>query len=89
MSKMGADTEQLSALGGKLKSQQEVIDGVISTVSSALGNTIWEGPARQRFEGDWHNSFLPVLRNLNQAFQGAGTECQQRSAALAAAMGVG
>jgi uncharacterized protein YukE len=88
MSKMGADTEQLHNLGAKLKSQMEVIDTLTATVTSALSNTIWEGPARERFEGDWHNSFSPALRNLKDAFQAAGSECQNRATALQHAMGV-
>jgi uncharacterized protein YukE len=88
MSRMGADTEQLHALGAKLKAQIGVIDTLSSTVASALSNTVWEGPARERFEGDWHNSFAPALRNLKEAFDAAGTECQNRATALQHAMGV-
>jgi uncharacterized protein YukE len=86
--RMGADTEQLHSLGVKLKAQMEVIDTLTSTVTGALGSTTWEGPARQRFEHDWHSSFAHALSNLKEAFQAAGTECQSRAAALAQAMGV-
>jgi uncharacterized protein YukE len=87
--RMGADTEELHSLGAKLKAQIEIIDTLTSTVTSALGSTTWEGPARQRFEHDWHSSFTQALGNLKEAFDAAGTECQNRAVALAQAMGVG
>ena len=89
MTRMGADTEQLHALGAKLKSQMEIIDTLTTTVTGALASTTWEGPARQRFEQDWHSSFAHALSNLKEAFDAAGTECQSRAAALAQAMGLG
>jgi uncharacterized protein YukE len=89
MTRMGADTEQLHALGAKLKAQMEVIDTLTTTVNGALASTTWEGPARQRFEQDWHSSFAQALGNLKEAFDAAGTECQSRAAALAQAMGLG
>jgi uncharacterized protein YukE len=89
MTRMGADTEQLHALGAKLKAQMEVIDTLTTTVTGALANTTWDGPARQRFEQDWHSSFAQALGNLKEAFDAAGTECQSRAAALAQAMGLG
>jgi hypothetical protein len=88
MTRMGADTEQLHSLGARLKAQREVIDTLTSTVTGALANTTWEGPARQRFEHDWNSSFANALGNLKEAFDAAGTECQTRATALAHAMGV-
>jgi hypothetical protein len=89
MTRMGADTEQLHALGAKLKAQMEIIDTLTTTVTGALASTTWEGPARQRFEQDWHSSFAQALGNLKEAFDAGGTECQSRAAALAQAMGLG
>jgi uncharacterized protein YukE len=85
----GADIAQLHALGTKLKSQIEVIDTLIGTVTGALASTTWTGPARDRFEQDWHGSFQSALGNLKEAFDAAGTECQNRSTGLAEVMGLG
>ena len=83
----GADPEQLAALGRSMKSQMSTIDGVISTVTSALGGTSWDGPARQQFENDWNSVFRTTLNRLNEAFESAGTDCINRSTALQRAMG--
>ena len=55
MSMIGADVEQLAALGRTLTNQIQQINTVMSTVSGALGNTLWKGPARDQFEADWSN----------------------------------
>ena len=53
MSMIGADVEQLAGLGRTLTNQVQTIETMMSTVGGALGNTLWRGPARDRFEADW------------------------------------
>jgi hypothetical protein len=83
----GANSEQLTSLGTKMKGQEEPIRAVISAVGSALGNTEWVGPARQQFEGEWNSTFQPTLTRLIEAFNSAGTDCINRSTALQQVMG--
>jgi hypothetical protein len=83
----GADPESLDTLGRTLKQQIDAISGVMSTVSSVLGGTVWEGPAHDRFVGDWNGTFRSALGKLNDAFGAAGQDCLNRSQALRAAMG--
>jgi uncharacterized protein YukE len=87
MSMYGANPEQLNGLGRSMKQQKAAIDVVISTVSSSLAGTVWEGPARQQFEGDWNTTFRSALNRLNEAFEVAGTDCISRSADLQRVMG--
>ena len=87
MSMYGAIPEQLSGLGRSMKQQRTMIDGVISAVSGALAGTVWEGPARQRFEGEWNTTFKSALNRLNEAFELAGSDCINRSAELQRVMG--
>jgi len=55
-------------------------------VRGALSATVWQGPARDRFEGEWRSSFEPALGRMKEAFVAAGNECKSRAAALHAAM---
>ena len=87
MTMYGANPEQLASLGRSLKQQITSIEGVMSTVSSALGGTTWVGPARDQFESDWNTSFRTALNKLNQAFDAAGSDCIARSTDLQRVMG--
>ena len=87
MSMYGAVPEQLSGLGRSMKQQRMSIDGVISAVSAALAGTVWEGPARQHFEGEWNTTFKNALNRLNEAFEMVGTDCINRSVDLQRVMG--
>lgn len=83
---IGGDVDQLHQLGDQLKLKQGDIDQIITAVRSALGNTVWQGPARDRFEGEWRSSFEPALGRMKEAFDAAGNECKSRATALHAAM---
>ena len=83
---IGGDVDQLHQLGDQLKLKQGDIDEIVSAVRSALASTVWQGPARERFDGEWRSSFEPALGRMKEAFDAAGTECKSRAAALHAAM---
>ena len=83
---IGGDVDQLNQLGDHLKLQQGDIDQIVSAVRSALASTLWQGPARDRFEGEWHASFEPALARMKEGFDAAGTECKSRAQALFTAM---
>ncbi len=87
MTMFGANPEQLAALGQNLQRQIESINGVLSTVTSALAGTTWVGPARDQFEQDWNTTFRTALTRLNEAFDAAGRDCINRSSDLARVMG--
>ena len=83
----GANPEQLTSLGNTLKNQVGPIDSVISTVTSVLAGTSWDGPAREQFEEEWNNTFRATLGRLKEAFEVAGNGCVTRSAQLSTLMG--
>lgn len=87
MSMYGADPEQLAGLGRSLQNQIASIETVMSTVSGVLAGTTWVGPARQQFESDWQDRFVPALKSLNDAFAAAGQDCTNRSTELLRVMG--
>jgi uncharacterized protein YukE len=87
MALVGADPEQLAALGRTMRQQMSAIDAVIASVSSNLAGTAWTGPARDRFEHDWNDTFRTALTRLVQAFDAAGSDCLARSNELLRVMG--
>lgn len=87
MAIVGADPEQLASLGRTMRQQMSEIDAVIASVSSSLAGTAWTGPARDRFEHDWHETFRAALTRLVQAFDAAGGDCLARSDELQRVMG--
>jgi uncharacterized protein YukE len=52
-----------------------------------MTGTVWQGPARQRFEQDWYGSFTQVLARLQDALDAAGRDCVNRSFELSRIMG--
>ncbi len=73
---VGADIAQLTDLGGTLKAQIDIIEGLRGTVTSSLGSTVWTGKTRDDFEVQWNEQFSSALTQLNNAFEAAGTNCQ-------------
>lgn len=88
MAIIGADPDQLAALGRTMREQISSIDGVTSAVSASLAGTSWTGPARDQFEREWSEVFRVALTRLVQAFDAAGADCMARSDELLRVMGV-
>jgi len=76
------DLEQLSALKVAFDQQGQAVDELAGAIRSQLGNTVWEGPAADRFRDAWSGEFEPALRKLQAAFQEAGNEVNTRRTAL-------
>lgn len=89
MTVYGADPEQLASLGRLMRQQMGAIDGLTGSVGAMLAGTTWTGPARERFEHEWHQSFRTALIRLGQAFDAAGADCIARSSELRRVMGHG
>jgi uncharacterized protein YukE len=83
----GANPEQLSNLGSTLSRQIDAINQVMSSVDGVLDGTTWQGPARERFVGEWNGSFKSALAKLNDAFGMAGKDCTVRADELRRVMG--
>ena len=84
---IGGDVDQLHQLGEDLELKRANIDEIISAVRSALANTVWQGPAHDRFENDWHSSFEPALGRMKEAFNSAGSGVQEPGHGAAAGNG--
>ena len=76
--RIGASIEGLTELKTTFDSQAQRIEELISTISGRLANTDWEGPASERFRGQWGSDFEPSLRNLRSALEECGVEVARR-----------
>lgn len=83
----GVTPEELTSLGGTLKAQIEAVNSIISSVDNPLGSIAWTGPAKDKFTEEWNGTFKTALGKLNEAFQAAGTDCEQRAEGARIALG--
>lgn len=86
---IGADPDQLTALGSTLLQQHDIVETMMATVHATLDGTTWTGPARAAFESEWQGGFRVALQRLATAFSTSGRECQARADELRRVMGVG
>jgi WXG100 family type VII secretion target len=82
MPQIGANMEELQALGAKFTQEAQAVNELLSRVEGEVSRTQWQGPAADRFRGAWNNEFRPALRNLSQALEEASTEIKNRHTAL-------
>lgn len=87
MARIGASLESLAELKTTFDSQAQRIDELISTITGRLSNTDWEGPAAERFRGQWGSDFEPSLRNLRSALEECGVEVARQRERLIQAGG--
>ena len=73
---IGADVDQLHTLGDQLRSKPADIEALISTVTNALANTAWQGPARRPVRGRVALVVPPGAGPPDaRRFDAAGNEC--------------
>jgi WXG100 family type VII secretion target len=82
MAKIGGEVEQLSQLKTTFDRQAQAVEQVAGTVRAELQNTVWEGPAAERFRGQWSSEFEPMLRKLQASLAECGVEVARRRDAL-------
>ncbi len=87
MSTIGGEIDQLSVLQVTFNNQSGAVEEVAQNLTAQLGNTVWNGPAAERFRASWHDEFAPILRKLSEALVEAGVEVGRRRDALVQAGG--
>tara|TARA_R110002020_G_scaffold77567_2_gene195782 strand:+ start:2702 stop:2968 length:267 start_codon:yes stop_codon:yes gene_type:complete len=81
MAVWGLDVQQVRQLSSQLNQKAADIDGVLSTLTSALNSTQWEGPDANQFRNDWSGQHTSALRQVAQALRDAGQKASQNAAA--------
>ncbi len=81
MAVWGLDIEQVRQLSSQLNQKAADIESILSTLTSALNSTQWEGPDANQFRNDWSGQHTSSLRNVANALRDAGAKAQQNAAA--------
>ena len=82
MGVIGGEVEQLSSLQTTFNNHSGAVDQLTQALTGQLANTVWQGPAAERFRASWQEEFAPVLRKLSQTLNQAGSEVGRRREAL-------
>ncbi len=81
MAVWGLDIQQVRQLSTQLNQKASDIDSILSTLSSALSSTQWEGPDATQFRNDWSGQHTSALKQVAQALRDAGQKASQNATA--------
>jgi uncharacterized protein YukE len=87
MPAVGAELEHLNILKSVFDRQSGNVADLTSSIRGQLNNTVWTGPASERFRTAWQSEFEPMLNKLREALIDAGAEVGRRQQAIASATG--
>lgn len=79
MAQLGADVEQLDMLGRKFDEEAQKIEATISTITSQIASTWWQGADAERFRSQWESADTSALRQVVQRLQQAATDCRAQA----------
>jgi uncharacterized protein YukE len=82
MPAIGGEVEQLAQLQATFDRQSQVVEDLTAATRNQLNNTVWHGPAADRFRSQWVSEYEPNLRKLQAALQQCAAEIARRREAL-------
>ena len=78
MSHMKAGTDDFRRLQDDHSKKADEIDQMVRFLDGSLRSSIWEGQAKNRFEGDWNSTHKPNLLKLKAALNDLREELKSR-----------
>ncbi|MCY4486839.1 MAG: hypothetical protein OXF11_06940 [Deltaproteobacteria bacterium] len=79
MAQLGADVEQLEMLGRKFDEEAQKIEATISSITSQVAATWWQGTDAERFRNQWESTDTSTLRQVIQRLQAAANDCRNQA----------
>ena len=79
MAQLGADVEQLEMLGRKFDEEGQKIETTISSITSQVASTWWQGTDAERFRNQWESTDTSTLRQVIQRLQAAANDCRNQA----------
>ena len=80
MALWGLDIQQVRQLSTQLNQKAGDIDSILTSLTTALNGTQWEGPDATQFRNDWTGQHTSALRQVAQALRDAASKAQQNAA---------
>ena len=81
-SMVGGSLEQMQSLEQQFTGDAQVVAELQRRISAAVGNTMWTGPASDRFRNEWNGTFVPALSRLQEALNENATVVRNRRQAI-------
>jgi uncharacterized protein YukE len=75
----GMDIQQVRQLSTQLSQKASDIEQILSSLSSQLNSTQWEGPDANQFRNDWTGQHTTALRNVANALRDASAKATQNA----------
>jgi WXG100 family type VII secretion target len=66
---LGGDPQQMQQLSVQFRNEGQQVADVASRITGTLANTVWTGPAADRFRQEWEGDFRQVLARLQEALE--------------------
>lgn len=76
---IGLDPAEVNTLATQFDNEAGVIDTAISTITTKLSGTTWQGPDRQTFESEWNSTTVSQLRQAAEALRTAATTARRNA----------
>ena len=82
MTMVGGNLEQMAGLQQAFQRDAQAVVELQQRITAALGNTLWTGPAAQRFRDEWSATFVPALTQLRDALEQNSALVRNRTEAI-------
>jgi uncharacterized protein YukE len=69
----GLDVEAVRSLAGVLREQATAVQTVVTTITSQMGQTEWNGPDAVQFQEEWDGTHAVKLNEIAAALEGYAT----------------
>jgi uncharacterized protein YukE len=69
----GLDVEAVRSLANTLRTQAEGVRQVVTTITSQMSQTQWNGPDASQFQEEWDGTHAAKLQEIAAALEAYGT----------------
>jgi len=80
MSQVNLNIESLTATNQTFIQKAQELEDLTNFVNNTLQSTEWQSPAAEAFRGEWQQSYMPSLQNVQRAMVQYQTQIAQQLA---------